>query len=156
MCSILDANVAHQVFGSNRPEAGEKFFQWLSTGKGRLISGGKLHKELNKTDGFRKWAVQASLAGRMRIENEHEVDTRTEHLKALGGYKSDDPHVLALAQVSDVRLLYTNDGDLQQDFGDKNLIDNPRGKVYSTRVNKNFTPPHKRLLNRTDLCKVDH
>ena len=72
----------------------------------------------------------------MRIENEHEVDTRTEHLKALGGYKSDDPHVLALAQVSDVRLLYTNDGDLQQDFGDKNLIDNPRGKVYSTRVNK--------------------
>lgn len=92
----------------------------------------------------------------MRIENEHEVDTRTERLKAQGGYKSDDPHILALAQVSDVRLLYTNDGDLQQDFRNKRLIDNPRGRVYTTRRTKNFTTTHKGLLNRTDLCKNDH
>ena len=92
----------------------------------------------------------------MRIENKDEVDTQTEKLKDDGKYKSDDPHILALAQLSDVRLLYTNDGDLQQDFGDKNLIDNPRGKVYSTRVNKSFTPAHKSLLSRKDLCKVDH
>lgn len=156
MCAILDANVVHEVFGSSRPEAGVQFFQWLSTGRGRLVSGGKLHKELNKTVGFRKWAVQASLAGRMRIENEHEVDTRTEHLKAQGGYKSDDPHILALAQVSDARLLYSNDADLQQDFGNKNFIDNPRGKVYSTRVNSSFTTTHRNLLRRQDLCRVVH
>ena len=108
------------------------------------------------SEGFRKWAVQARLAGRLKVENGREVDTRTSALQREGKFKSTDPHVLALAHVSDVRLLYTNDGDLQKDFGDKNLIDNPRGKVYSTRVNKGFTPAHKRLLTRTDLCKNDH
>ena len=92
----------------------------------------------------------------MREENRRKVNTRTSDIRREGEYKSDDPHVLALAQVSDVRLLYTNDGDLQQDFRDKNLIDNPRGQVYSTRVNRDFTTTHKRLLSRTDLCKVDH
>ncbi|MCY4530411.1 MAG: hypothetical protein OXD46_15450 [Chloroflexi bacterium] len=153
----MDADVAHLVFGSGRPEAGEKFFQWLNAGKGRLVTGGLSLEELNvSSEGFRKWAVQARLAGRLKVENGREVDTRTSALQREGKFKSTDPHVLALAQVSEVRLLYTNDGDLQKDFGDKNLIDNPRGKVYSTRVNKGFTTTHKRLLSRTDLCKVDH
>ena len=157
MCAILDANVVHQVFGFSRPEAGEKFFQWLSSGKGRLVTGGKSFDELKgSSEGFRTWAVQARLAGRLREESRHEVDSRTTELEREGVYKSDDPHVLALAQVSDVRLLYTNDGALQRDFDDKRLIDNPRGKVYTTRVNRNFTTTHRNLLRRQDLCKVDH
>ena len=157
MCAILDANVVHEVFGSSRPEAGVKFFQWLNTGKNQLVTGGRAYDELKgSSDDFRRWAVQARLAGIMREENRFKVNTRTEELEAQGKYKSDDPHVLALAQVSDVRLLYTNDGDLQQDFGNKSLIDNPRGKVYTTRRNKSFTTTHKNLLSRTDLCKIDH
>ena len=92
----------------------------------------------------------------MRIENKHEVDTQTEELKDDGEYKSDDPHILALAQVSGVRLLYTNDRPLHGDFGNKRLIDNPRGKVYSTLKNKNFTNIHRALLRRKDLCQVNH
>ena len=157
MCAILDANVVHQVFGSNRPDAGEKFFQWLSSGKGRLVTGGKLFDELKgSSEGFRRWAVQARLSGRLREESKREVDTRTTELERDGEYKSDDPHVLALAQVSDVRLLYTNDAALQQDFDDKRLIDNPRGKVYTTKVNRNFTTTHRNLLRRQNLCKVAH
>ena len=157
MCGILDANVSSEVFGSNRPQAGKGFFDWINSGGGRLVVGGKLLVELDTSSAaFRDWALQARLSGRLREENRRVVDTRTRELQRDGEFKSNDPHVLALAQVSDVRLLYTNDGDLQQDFRDKNLIDNPRGKVYSTRVNQSFTPTHKRLLSRTDLCKVDH
>ena len=157
MCGILDANVSSEVFGPNRPQAGKGFFDWINSGGGRLVVGGKLLDELDTSSAsFRNWALQVRLSGRLREENKQVVDSRERQLQREGEFKSNDSHVLALAQVSDVRLLYTNDGDLQQDFGDKNLIDNPRGKVYSTRVNKNFTPPHKRLLNRTDLCKVDH
>ena len=92
----------------------------------------------------------------MSIERDREIENRTANLEDDAKCRSDDPHILALAQVSDVRLLYTNDGDLQQDFGNKSLIDNPRGKVYSTRRTRNFTATHKGLLSRTDLCKVDH
>ena len=122
-----------------------------------MVVGGKLYDELKKSsEGFRIWAFQARNSGRLREENKRKVNTSTREIQREGAYKSDDPHVLALAQVSDVRLLYSNDVDLQQDFGNKGIIDNPRGKVYSTRRNENFTPTHKRLLSRTDLCKVDH
>ena len=72
--------------------------------------------------------------------------------------QSNDAHVIALAQLSGARLLYTNDGDLQKDFRNKNLVDNPEGKVYSTEAEKNpnkeFRPAHKRLLGRNDLCRI--
>ena len=37
MCAIVDSNVVSEVFGSNLPPAGEKFFDWLNQGSGRLI-----------------------------------------------------------------------------------------------------------------------
>ena len=50
------------------------------------------------------------------------------------------PHVLALAQVSGARLLYSNDQTLQRDFKNSKLIKNPRGNVYTTLRNKNVAP----------------
>ena len=35
--------------------------------------------------------------------------------------RSNDPHVIALAQINGARLLYSNDEALQKDFGDKRL-----------------------------------
>ena len=153
VCAIVDANVAHEVFGSNPPPAGEGFFQWISTGRGRLVSGGKALEELERSSGdFRQWASQAVQAGTMTIVSESELEKRTQQVEANGEYQSDDPHVLALAQVSGARLLYSNDSALQGDFKNRRLIDNPRGRVYSTRESKNFTPSRRRLLQRTDLC----
>ena len=158
MCAIIDANIAHEVFGDKRPEAGEEFFKWLLKGKGRLVAGSKLLEELKRTK-YRRWARQAIFyAGIFRPVIGDEVNAKTKELeqrkrKIKDTYKSDDPHILALAQVSGARLLYSNDGDLQEDFGNKDLIDNPRGKVYSTRHSKNFQRSHRGLLNNRDLCR---
>ncbi len=155
MCAIIDANVAHEVFGSNLPPAGEEFFAWLNKGSGRLVVGGRLLEELETgSRDFRKWATEVALAGKMSIVNKSEVDAKTEQIRNEGSCTSDDPHVIALAQVSRARLLYSNDRNLQKDFGNKKLIDYPRGKVYSTHENKNFMPAHKRLLGRKDLCRA--
>ena len=75
----------------------------------------------------------------MRIVNKGKVDTRTEELREDQRLKSDDPHVIALAQVSGARLLYTNDEDLQKDFRNTNLVNNPSGKVYSTEAENTRT-----------------
>lgn len=69
-----------------------------------------------------------------------------------GMCQSDDTHIIALAQISGARLLFSNDKALHQDFKNKELINNPRGKVYSTLRGSDFRASHKNLLARRDLC----
>ncbi len=154
MCAIVDANVSGEVFGLNRPPAGKRFFDWINTGKGRLVVGGRLSKELSGVGRFSEWAREAMLAERLRVVDEEKVSGATENLQSRGACRSDDEHVVALAQVSGARLLYSNDGELQEDFKDPQLISNPRGKVYSTRKSKDISPAHEALLSRTDLCRA--
>ena len=157
MCAIVDANVAHEVFGADPAPAGERFFDWIEKGSGRLVVGGKLLEEIEgASEGFREWARNAVLAGKMRIVDKDKVDARMEEVESHGGYRSDDPHVLALAQLSGARLLYSNDADLQEDFKRKNLIDKPRGKVYSTLESKSFQRRHRRILENRSLCRSPH
>ncbi len=154
MCVILDASVVGEVFGSKRTEAAQKFFDWIHTGKGHLVIGGKVLEELDKNSKFRNWRQQATLSGRITEANENEVNARTEKLKKENSCKSNDQHVIALAQVSGARLLYSNDGRLMDDFKDKRLIDQPRGKIYPTGEDGRFQNSHKKLLGMKKLCRT--
>ena len=155
MCLIVDASVVGEMFGGDDTSAGKAILDWLNNRKGTIVVGGKLLKELSRgSNKFTEWARQALLREVMRRVEDTKVDRRTKQLIKDGNCKSNDQHIIALAQVGGARLLYSNDGNLQQDFRDKRLVDNPRGQVYSTRVNKNFTSTHQRLLRRRDLCGV--
>ena len=80
MCAILDANVAGQVFGAGRPAAGAKFFEWIHSGRGRLVLGGRLRRELDRLSAFREWRRQAELAGKVTLLNDEAVDGRATEL----------------------------------------------------------------------------
>ena len=155
MCAIVDANVANQVFGHDRPEAGERFLRWIESGRGFLVAGGRHYDELlRSSEGFRNWAPEGLRAGSLiRASAEELVDRETEIL-GTELCRSDDAHILALALVSGARLLYSNDLSLQNDFKNQSLINYPRGKVYSTRIATHFASSHRDLLNRRDLCRV--
>ena len=152
MCAILDANVAGEVFGTERPPAGTAFFKWINSGRGRLIVGGTLLRELDRNRRFREWHQQAALAGRVQRLRDDAVDDRMRQLRDARACRSNDEHVVALALVGGARLLYSNDRDLQLDFKDKNLIDAPRGRVYSTRGRGELTRQHRSLLANRNLC----
>ena len=152
MCAILDTSVVHKVFGENRPEAGEAFFNWINSEKGSLVAGGKLLEELDGTIAFRDWRSQAIRAGRIRLVEDKDVEDKTEILTREEACRSNDQHVIALAQVSGARLLYSDDGNLHADFKNDRLIGHPRGVVYSTKSSGNFTRAHRRLLGRTGIC----
>ena len=152
MCAILDANVVHKVFGKNRPGAGVAFFDWIDSGNGSLVTGGELHRELTRVHTFREWSKQAVLSGRIKRFNDQEIDDRTERLK--DSCISDDPHVIALAQISGARFLYSDDGNLHKDFKNGQLITNPGGTIYSTKEQDNFTPKHRKLLRRSGVCRI--
>ncbi|MXY40618.1 MAG: PIN domain-containing protein [Rhodospirillaceae bacterium] len=153
MCAIVDANVVWEVFGSDRPEAGQKFFDWLTAGSGILIIGGRLLSESSKDLRFKKWAEAAVKSGRMKIEDGNEIDRRKAEISRIGQARSNDVHIVALAQISGARLLYSNDRKLIDDFKDKSLIDRPRGKVYRTSDDPAFTPSKRALLASKTLCR---
>lgn len=153
MCAIIDANAAHEIFGNSPTEAGEKFRKWFTHGHGRIVVGGGLRRELDKTQAG-NLLRQLVLSGRARSVNDDQVDQRAEKVRV--SCKSNDPHVIALAQVSGARLLYSGDKDLHEDFGNTRLIQNPGGKIYSTQISGHFSKGHRGLLRRRDLCRVDN
>ena len=147
MCAILDTNVRDQVFGSNRTQAGRVFFKWINTGKGHLVVGGKLLAELRKnSESFNRWAKVAISYGRMSIEDDESIRIQTKKLQVEALCRSNDHHIIALAQISGTRLLFSNDQKLRQDFKDPKLINKPKGKIYAS--NK-----HKHLLADHHLCR---
>lgn len=152
MCAILDTNAAHEVFGSKTTEAGEGFREWIRRGN-KLVVGGKLKEELLRgVPGFDKWASEGQRTSgqrNSRLENvdDNRVNNKTEKIKQRDDLQSDDPHIIALAQVSGARLLFSNDIKLHKDFKNQTFIDEPPGKVYSTVKNKDFTENRKKLLN---------
>lgn len=75
-------------------------------------------------------------AQQLKLVPPNEVEQAMDSLPNL---QSDDPDIIALAQVSGVSLLVSADNNLHADF--KTIV---KGKIYQTRA-------HKRLL-RNDLC----
>lgn len=154
MCGIVDANVANEVFGNERPSAGEHFFGWLMSPRGQLVVGGKLLQELDRSTGFRRWMKTAIGYGRARTVSDDDIEARGADLRQKDICRSDDEHVLALALVSGARLLYTNDEALTEDFKNREIVGNPRGKIYTTVREGKVTVAHKRLLADRTLCRA--
>ena len=153
MCRIVDANVASEVFGDDRPPAGQRFFDWLSSPRGQLVVGGELRRELSRSHRFVRWLGNAIRYGRAQSMADEEVEARTEELRQREVCRSDDEHVLALALVSGARLLYTNDAALIEDFKNREIVQNPTGKIYTTARNNRVTAAHRRLLADRALCR---
>lgn len=149
---IVDANVAAEVFSENRTPAGDRFRQHITMGGGFLSSGGKNLAELRRVGGFREWEKTALLYRRLRYEKTRSVKQRTDVLVATNACESDDEHVIALANIGCGRLLFTNDRALQRDFRNPDLVNEPRGQVFTTLLDKRFTGVHRDLLSRHDLC----
>ncbi len=152
MCAILDVNVVNEVFVVDGSDAGRQFFKWINQGRGRLVLGGKLTYELTKaSEIFRKWAKTARLSGKIRIVLDDVVNQRESHLTNEGQCQSNDPHVIALAQVSGARLLYTNDKTLQQDFKRKDMIDTLVGRYIQTQRWRFFANTQKIISKQKSL-----
>ena len=154
MCAIVDNNVANEVFGRNPPEAGKHFRRWIGGRNGRLAVGGRLLEELRGNSGFREWFRQNELSGQLLQVSAERVGQQEQRVKRTGLCTSDDEHVLALALVSGARLLYTNDAALIADFKNREIVANPRGKVYTTAENDEVTNAHRRLLGDRTLCRA--
>ena len=137
MCLILDTN-RYGLFLDPTNEDMKPVRNWVDEKNGKIAYSpvGKMKDELEKYPKMRRQFEQYSRAGKLKNFLVEAVEQRKESLPSL---RSDDPDIIALAQVSRVRLLVSNDENLHADF--KTIV---KGKIYQTSA-------HKRLL-RNDLC----
>lgn len=154
MCAIIDASVVDDAFAKDRKKrsaAAVGFLRWVKR-QGGVVIGGRLRRELEPTYEFRQWAQDILRAGRLKRFDDDLIDQRegelvTEKARNPKVYQSDDPHILALAQISGARLLYSDDRPLQGDFKNPALLA-PRGAVFTTLQSKAFGADRRRSLDR--------
>lgn len=162
MCAIIDANVISEVFRSEslgekgaRPQAGKQFFDWLYLKPERLVIGGsKLRKELN-SESFLIWMQEADRSGngKPREYDDKEVDKKAKELRDQKACKSDDEHIIALAQISKARLLYSKDKTLHKDFKNSTLLDDPMGKIFPRGNKPQDRGKRDDILSDESLCR---
>lgn len=152
MCAIVDTNVANTTIGGASTEAGRKFLHHVSNGSLKLvIGGGKLRTELKGCSfQFQRWLSNAIQTGLILNKEDEIVDKAETKLKKAGKCSSDDEHLVALAQVTGARLVFTNDRNLQDDC--KNLL-SPSGKIYTTNDGRTAFSRDKHTLLSTTTCR---
>ena len=139
VCVIIDANV---VVAAVLPPVDSDFHPIqaaLVAGRARIVVGGKLRREYLRVRKLQPVLQELVRGGRARLIPDATVDIAEAIL--AGACRSDDPHIVALAQVSGARLLCSDDGDLCTDFKNPALLSNPRGAVYRN-------PTHQPLIRR--------
>ena len=134
MCIIVDADSVQDLKGPT--EDGKPVLRWLLTGRGKLVVGGKLKRELAKAS-LSQTMVVLDQAGRLKKLNDISVDDLTEKLKSGGQCRSNDCHILAAAIVSGCRLVFTKDQKLHSDAQNKDILD-PPASIYQTKAHQHL------------------
>lgn len=154
MCVIIDNSVSHHVFSDKPSEAAQRLLDRINSGRIRFVTGGHNLSELRRNLEFKSWVQEALRRGTAAKANLGRVNELTSALEQTAQLRSNDAHVIALAQLTGARLLFSDDRKLNRDFENPNHIDNPSGSVYTTLSNKakSFTCEHAEILARHNLC----
>lgn len=137
MCIIVDANAARDL--SLPTDDGRPVLNWLLRGKGALIVGGLLKRELGR-GGLRATLVVLNQAGRLHSLDDDKVRKVADKIEKH--CCSDDCHVVAAAILSGCRLLFTKDKNLHKDMKNKDIL-NPTASIYQSKA-------HQHLLTDCD------
>ena len=138
MCIILDTNL-YGNFMDPKNQDMQVVRDWINK-KGRLAYSpiDKIEKELSRHTSMR---TTMRLYKRIGKTKEIDRDLVEEKQKQCRGLKSDDLHIIALAQAGNIKLLVSKDKKLHNDFKNPKLIRG--GSVYQTKK-------HKDLLEKED------
>lgn len=139
---IIDANCSASALCPQPHAEFAPLMQAILNGSLRIQYGGtKLTEEYMRLGQVWKFLRVLDQAGRVAVVARAAVDEEEKRLAEECQLKSDDPHVLAIARISGARLLCSRDQALHQDFGNPQIINKPRGKIYQCAS-------HAKLLKR--------
>lgn len=137
MCIVVDANAANNLHGDH--EAGALVLAWLLKGRGKLVVSQDNLRELFKTR-LRDTITTLDRARRLCRADDEACKGLRDKLVAAGNLQSNDPHIVALVEISGCDLVYTHDQPLHQDLKNKSFVTNGCSVFQS--------PAHRHLLGQ--------
>ena len=135
MCLIVDASLCSVVFKKTSDTNYQQLRETIFGNRIKLVHGGKLTIEYSKAGVLPVIALLAQSGMAKKIDDKLiEVELKKVEKKC----SSNDEHVIALARADrkSAHLLCSDDEHLRADFKNKELIDLPRGKIYSCTRHK--------------------
>ena len=141
MCIVMDAN----MFGAFRDPTDENMepvWNWLQKKNGKIAySNTKKFEQEWERGGVIGLIRLLRQSGQLKEIPSQAVEAKEDELNRTDTIRSDDPHIIALAIIANVKVLVSSDRRLHEDFKNRNLVG---GRVYQTKS-------HSRLLRR-DMC----
>ncbi len=142
MCLVVDTNVAPDVFAAPATGPFRAVYDALKRGRAVAVIGGtRMRFEYERLRSIQPIILELDRAGRCRQLDDGAVDGEAMHLTREGLCRSDDEHILAVARVSGVRLLCSNDTDLHADFTNPRIL-SPKGSVYQNASHRRLIAKH--------------
>lgn len=127
MCIVVDACAFSRVFDGDDPQFGP-VKKWIFSGRGRMVFGGTSYiRELNRLKKYLPIVAELSRQGKVVRIKDGEVDVVEKRVKKL--VKStdfDDPHIVAIVDVSGCRLVCTLDARADRFLRDSSLYKKSR------------------------------
>lgn len=156
MCLIIDPGCLPIVFEPTNPK--HKNFKpvltWLKKKNTKMIYGGTLYrKELSKLPNYFNYLKEIQTAGKLIQLKDSEVDLVQKDLKIQEPSKKfDDPHLIAIAIVSNCKIICTCDDKATKYIRNKKFYSpqSLRPSIFTGKKNN-----HKLLCakNITGMCK---
>ena len=138
MCLIIDVNKIDELLDADNEDM-EPVRAWLSkSGKIVYSISGNSSEERELYRSFPHKFREYSRANKLIRVNHNDVKNEIKNLPKL---KSNDPHIVALARLKNVKVLVSGDKKLHKDF--KKIAG---GGVYQKKEHKHLLTP--------DLCKM--
>lgn len=132
MCAVIDACCLAKVFDPQNREHDryEPLWQWISSGRGRMIYGGtKYLLQLSRVRRVVRIVNELQRKGRVKIVSQSEVDAVAEKTRQkVDDHSFDDEHLVGIVIVSRCHVICTDDEsampflkrtDLYSDYGMK-------------------------------------
>ena len=138
MSIIIDANRAGDFTAPCSGHAKEILCRLLRRTL-KVVSGGKLHKELCRTK-LRGLLAELQRTGQLKLIDDNIVEAEILKVRIIG-YSSDDEHVLGLLRSCSARILYTADIALIDDARNPNLVMPPATIITLGMPSNTVIPP---------------
>ena len=129
MCikTIVDASAFRHFLEPSRNSAGHQLRRWIDRGDGVVVYSPDhtvYADELNRYIDVRNLLRDYSQRGRAVDIDGTLIQAVLDQIPDRPVRRSNDPHVLALAEVSRATVLFSCDGNLRQDFADHQVLCN--------------------------------
>lgn len=134
MCVVIDANAIAKVMNPNNKEHGDykPVFDWVIKRNGKIVYGGTKYKEeLKRASRYLELFTELKALNKVVSLDDHEVDVMQGRVESITGQACDDPHIIAIINVSRCRVVCTGDARSHEHLKNKVLYLLPGSQVPS-------------------------